>query len=413
MGYSVEVRERALGLLRQGWPTVWVSREVGAHNTTVGDWARLAGMKLQKGALGGIPEFAEPRRRRRRPRGPAQAPEGPYVDGAGRLTLEARVVIGIRRRERCSMRRIATELGVAASTVSRELARGSIEGHYQARRAQRAADQARSRPKIHVLDARPALRREVLDRLRRRHSPEQIAGALRREFPDDHAMRVSHETIYQALYVQGAGSLRHELAVEKATRQGRTHRRPRSKLGPRSNRSWIGDAVITARPAEAIDRAIPGHWEGDLVISGIDQRSALITLNERTSRFTLISRIDVHDTSTVTTRLAEMIATLPREIIKTITWDQGVEMANHAQFTIATGCPVFFCDPHSPWQRPTNENSNGLIRDFYPKGTNFATIPDDDIAHTQFLLNTRPRKVLDYATPAEILDNIINVAMTT
>jgi len=328
------------------------------------------------------------------------------------LSFEARVVIGIRRREQRSMRAIAGELGVACSTISRELARGSRQGHYRARWAQQAAERARSRPKPRRLDSDPVLRAEVIARLRMRHSPQQIAGALRREHPHDQARWVSHETIYQALYVQGAGSLRHELAVEKATRQGRRTRRPRSRLGGRSNRSWIGEAVIGARPAEAGDRAVAGHWEGDLVISGTDQRSALITLNERTSRFTLISRISAHDSATVTSRLTQMIQTLPREVVKTLTWDQGVEMAGHAQFTIATGCPVFFCDPHSPWQRPTNENGNGLIRDFYPKGTDFSTIADEDIAHMQLLLNTRPRKVLDYRTPAETLQDIIGVALT-
>jgi transposase, IS30 family len=210
-----------------------------------------------------------------------------------------------------------------------------------------------------------------------------------------------HSQIYQALYVQAAGGLRHELSVENATRQGRTSRRPRSKLAARHHRSWIGEATISNRPPEAADRAIPGHWEGDLVI-GTEGRSALITLVERASRFLLISRIDVHDTATVTSRLTQMAESLPARFT-TVTWDQGVEMAGHAAFTIATGCPVYFADPHSPWQRPTNENSNGLIRDYYPKGTDFTHVPDTDIIAMQDQLNRRPRKVLDYATPAETL----------
>lgn len=214
-------------------------------------------------------------------------------------------------------------------------------------------------------------------------------------------MQVSPETIYHALYVQAAGGLRHELTVEQALRQGRTSRKPRSKLGPRSNRSWIGDATIANRPPQAADRAIPGHWEGDLVI-GTEGRSALITLVERSSRFLLISRIDAHDTTTVTSRLTAMAESLPHRFAS-ITWDQGVEMAAHAGFTVATGCPVWFAEPHSPWQRPTNENSNGLIRDYYPKSTDFSLVSDADITAMQDQLNRRPRKVLDYATPAETL----------
>ena len=189
-------------------------------------------------------------------------------------------------------------------------------------------------------------------------------------------------------------------------------RRPRSKLPDRAGRSWIGKATITARPAEATDRAVPGHWEGDLIIGG-DLRSALVTLFERNTRFCLISRIDVHDSQTVTDRLTQMAARLPTALWRSLTWDQGVEMADHARFTIATTCPVFFCDPHAPWQRPTNENGNGLIRDFFPKGTNFTAVTDPAVADAERLLNTRPRKILDYATPAEKLDQLLTVASTT
>ena len=214
-------------------------------------------------------------------------------------------------------------------------------------------------------------------------------------------MQVSPETIYQALYVQAAGGLRHELAVEQALRQARTSRRPRSKLGPRSNRSWIGEATISNRPAEAADRAIPGHWEGDLVI-GTEGRSALITLVERASRFLLISRIDVHDTTTVTSRLTQMAESLP-DRFATITWDQGVEMAGHARFTIATGCPVYFADPHSPVATPDQREQQRTDPRLLPQEHRLQPRPRRRHPHDARPTQPPTRKVLDYATPAETL----------
>jgi IS30 family transposase len=400
--YPVQVREEALGLIRQGLSGQQAACRVGVPAGTVGCWATVAGMDLQKGRLGGLAELRKRRGKPARPR--AEAPIGPFLDGRGRLDLAGRVLIQIRLRERCSYRRIAAELGVAASTVSREIATHVVNGKYRADDAHRAAVIARHRTGNPKLVPGSELWQIVVAGLNHKLSPEQISGRLRVEHPDRHDMQVSPETIYHALYVQAAGGLRHELTVEKATRQGRTSRRPQSKLAPRrSNRSWIGEATISNRPPEAADRAIPGHWEGDLVI-GTEGRSALITLIERASRFTLISRIDIHDTTTVTSRLTDMVAGLPQALFRTLTWDQGVEMAAHAQFTTATGCPVYFADPHSPWQRPTNENGNGLIRDYYPKGTDFTKVPDTDITTMQDQLNTRPRKILSFATPAETLD---------
>lgn len=403
------LRAEAVGLVRGGLSAQQAACRLGLVPGSVRRWCTLAGMRLQKGKLGGLPEL---RKKRRRVRLPRPAPPGPYLDDGGRLNRAGRNLIQFRLGESCSYRRIAGELGVAASTVSREVAARRVLGRYSAEAAHRQAVQARRRPKVCKLAAGSLLRVEVVARLNDRQSPEQIAGRLRRDFPDRHDMQVSHETIYQALYVQAAGGLRHELSVEKALRQGRTRRRPRSKLPARSNRSWIGDATITARPAEVADRAVPGHWEGDLVIGG-DLRSALITLNERHTRFTLIRRISTHDSITVTDRLIEMVHDLPDTLRRSLTWDQGSEMADHARFSIATDCPVFFCDPHSPWQRPTNENSNGLIRDFYPKGTDFTLLTDEQIADTERLLNTRPRKVLNYATPAEMINQLLTVATTT
>ncbi|NYE69096.1 IS30 family transposase [Microlunatus parietis] len=368
-------------------------------------------MELQPGRIGGIAGVSA-FRRSPRARPPRVLPEGDYLAENGRLTLAGRVVIAVRLRDQWRPAAIARALGVHRSTVKREIEAGSVDGRYRPKIAQRLADERRRRPKSDRVKIRPGteLWDELIARLNAKQSPEQIAGRLALDFAGRDAMQVSHETIYQALYVQGAGALRHELAVEKALRSGRTTRRPRSKLGPRSNRSWIGTATITARPAEAEDRAVSGHWEGDLIIGGGNQRSALITLFERTTRFCLISRITVHDAATVTDRLTEMAARLPAALWRSLTWDQGVEMADHARFTIATGCPVFFCDPHSPWQRPTNENGNGLLREFFPKGTDFTKITDQQVAEAEHLLNTRPRKILNYQTPAEKLAQLITVA---
>jgi len=409
---DVAIRAEVMRLLASGEDSAkGAARRFGIHDTTVILWARSAGMVLQRNRAGGVagvrpvPEVVSRRRH------PMPGPDEDYVDADGHLTYAGRIVIGLRIRERRPQSQIAAELGVHPATVTREIARGSVDGSYRARFAQRRAEQARRRPKSGKIAPGSRLRAEVAARLTKRHSPEQISQRLRIDFPDQHDMQVSHETIYQALYVQGAGALRHELTVEKALRQGRMTRRPRSKLPARTNRSWIGDATFTARPAEVADRAVPGHWEGDLVIGG-DLRSALVTLFERTSRFTLIGRITVHDAVTVTDRLTLMAERLPESIWRTLTWDQGVEMADHARFTIATGCPVFFCDPHSPWQRPTNENGNGLIREFFPKGTNFTQVTDAQVTEAEHLLNTRPRKILGFATPAETLNELLTVAST-
>lgn len=410
MPVSVELRLEALGLVGEGRSAEEAARAVGVGHASVCRWAKLAGMTLQPGRRGGLAELRPAKGRPHRE--PKLVPGGPYVDVNGRLDLTGRTVIQVRLAERRTYRQIAAEIGVAASTVSREIAAHAADVAYQAKTAHRAALAARARPKPGKLVPGCWLRAEVVAGLNGRQSPEQIAGQLKRDHCGSDDRQVSHETIYQALYVQAAGGLRHELTVEKALRRGGTARKPRSKLPARSNRSWIGeDAKISNRPAEAEDRAVPGHWEGDLII-GTEGRSALITLNERRSRFTLISRVCTHDTDTVTSRLIDMIRGLPGQLVTTLTWDQGVEMAGHAKFGIATGCKVYFADPHSPWQRPTNENSNGLIRDFFPKGTDFTKITDQQVAEAQRLLNTRPRKILAYATPAETLNELLTVALT-
>ncbi|RCK67884.1 IS30 family transposase [Desertihabitans brevis] len=402
--------------MAEGYSSYGAAAAVGTDPSSVRRWARVAGMVLQKGRVGGLTRASQWRRSpRSRPQLAAVGEEAvpDFVDGRGRLTQAGRVLIQIRLGEQQRPARIAAELGVHRSTVGREIARTG-QGRYRAVTAERAARQRRARDHLQRRKLIPGsrLRAQVVSWLDQRLSPEQISGRLRRDFADRDDMQVSHETIYQALYVQGAGSLRHELGVVKALRSGRTARNPRSRLPARKDRSWVGDAVFANRPAEACDRAVPGHWEGDLVIGATDTASALITLVERHTRFTLISRLDVHDTATVTERLSQMAAQLPVSMWRSLTWDQGVEMADHARFSITTGCPVFFCDPHSPWQRPTNENHNGLIRDFFPKGTNFSRISDAEVAEAERLLNLRPRKVLDYATPAEKLNELLTVAHT-
>lgn len=314
------------------------------------------------------------------------------------------------------MRRIAAELGVNVSTVSREIRWHRVEHHgvfrYDAELAHYQALQRQFRLRRAKLD-RPVLRAQVVSRLNERFSPQQVAADLQVSFPDDPEMHVSHETIYQALYVQGRGALRQELAVVKALRSGRTGRLPASKLPPRNTRPWLDGARLSNRPAEVSDRAVPGHWEGDLVVG--PGNSGIVTLVERSTRYALLRRLPGRrDSATVIEVLQEMIADLPAELTKTITWDQGAEMAQHARFTVATGCQVFFCDPHSPWQRGSNENTNGLIRDIHPKGTNFNHVTDQELAETQRLLNIRPRQTLGWRTPASMLNELINgVALGT
>jgi len=398
------VRAEAYRRLAYGESTLAVESALGVDRVTVGRWGRLVGMRFLQGRDGGIVDPLVPG-------GEVASPPGRYR----RLTLADRSFIqaGLALPVPLTVRAMAAELGVAPSTVSREIGNNRVRHrgrwHYSAEAAHWRALRARPRRTARKLDE-PRLRAAVVARLNLRFSPEQVAGQLRVDFADEDGMRVSHETIYQALYVQGKGALRHELSVEKALRSGRTGRVPRSKLPARGRRPWLDGARLSDRPAEAADRAVPGNWEGDLVVG--PNNSGIITLVERNSRFTLLGRLPgLRDSATVTDVLAGMIEHLPDALTKSITWDQGVEMAYHADFTVRTGCPVFFCDPHSPWQRGTNENTNGLIRDFYPKGTDFNQITDADLAETQRLLNLRPRKTLNYQTPAAILDQHIRVAL--
>jgi IS30 family transposase len=373
------------------------------------------------------------------------------------LSFAEREEIAILRAGGCGVREIARQLGRSPSTVSRELRRnaatrsGRLE--YRASTAQWHADRRAQRPKPAKLAVNAELRRYVQDRLSgvvqrpdgtavagpavewigRRHgprkdrrwgkswSPEQISNRLRLDFPDDESMRVSHEAIYQSLYVQGRGALRRELTA--CLRTGRALRVPRARS--RRGKGFLSDEVmISQRPAEAEDRAVPGHWEGDLII-GLGS-SAIGTLVERTTRFAMLLHLPPitdqgprvkngpalagHGAEAVRDAIAATIVTLPEQLRRSLTWDQGTEMAHHAQLRVQTGLPVYFCDPHSPWQRGTNENTNGLLRQYFPKGTDLARHSAEDLAAVAAALNSRPRKTLGWRTPAEALDEYLAAA---
>jgi transposase, IS30 family len=298
---------------------------------------------------------------------------------------------------------IAGRLGRSASTVTRELARNGGRGGYRAVGADARALRLARRPKLAKLVRVPRLRAEVERRLKERWSPQQIAARLRLDFPDDAEMRVSHETIYQSLYVQSRGGLRRELSSRLRT--GRSRRRAQ---GVRHGGAGLREIVpIAARPAEVDDRAVPGHWEGDLII-GKGGRSAIATLVERQTRFTMLVQLPQGRTAEpVRVALTEQIQRLPDSLRRSLTWDQGKEMAEHARFTIDSGVKVYFCDPSSPWQRGTNENTNGLLRQYFPKGDDLSSYSQDELDQVADQLNGRPRQTLNWMKPSEAFDQLI------
>jgi IS30 family transposase len=319
-----------------------------------------------------------------------------------RLSLDERVEIALGLEVGLSFTAIAAKLGRAVSTVSREVNGRGGRGGYRPVAAHRAAESAARRPKTTRLATNPVLCARVVADLERLWSPQQIARRCRDEFPDDPEMWVSHETIYKSLYVQGRGELRRELA--RCLRSGRAQRRHQ---GRRDNRGRIVDMVlISARPAEIEDRAVPGHWEGDLII-GKDGKSAIATLVERSTRYVMLAKISDQRAETVRTAITELILRLPQHLRRSLTWDQGKEMAQHAQFTVDTGVEVFFCEPHSPWQRGSNENTNGLLRQYFPKGTSLARFSQDDLDVVAASLNNRPRETLGWKKPAEKLAELL------
>jgi len=376
------------------------------------------------------------------------------------LSFAEREEIALLRAQGLGVREVARRLGRAASAISRELRRNAAtrggELEYRATTAQWHAERSARRPKRAKLATNPALRAYVQDRLSgavatprgtavagpavawkgRRHgrrqarrwarawSPQQIAERLRLDFPGDEAMRISHEAIYQALYVQGRGALKRELTA--CLRTGRALRVPRARSRSRG-KSHVGpEVLISQRPAEAADRAVPGHWEGDLIL-GLGS-SAVGTLVERTTRFTMLLHLPPmdghgcgprakngpalagHGAEAVRDAIAREITSLPEQLRRSLTWDQGAEMAQHARLRIDTGLAVYFCEPHSPWQRGTNENTNGLLRQYFPKGTDLSAHSADDLAAVAAALNGRPRQTLGWRTPAEAFDEALRSA---
>jgi len=333
-----------------------------------------------------------------------------YASGSRRLEFVDRCRIESLVGQGYRPAQIAGFLGRARSTITREMCRGRDEsGGYRAKLAQRTVEAAARRPRERRLEANLRLRAAVVEGLARRHSPAQIAGRLRRDYPDDPEMWVSHETIYQALYVQPRGQLAREvraaIAEDEALRTGRVKRRRQG----RASRGGIPNMVsISQRPAEADDRAIPGHWEGDLIM-GAGNVSAIGTLVERTSGFVLLLHLPGdHTAATVAAALAQAIPTLPELLRRSLTWDQGREMSRHAEITAATGLPIYFADPRSPWQRGSNENTNGLLRQYFPKGTDLSVWGPGYLDLVAAELNARPRKRHNWATPAEVLDELLS-----
>jgi len=364
---------------------VWLGESQPQIAGAVGCSTRTVGRVLA--AAGGRPS----RRSRRRPRSPL------------RLSLSEREEIRVGIAGGDSFRAIARRLGRAPSTVSREV--GGVRGRrgYRATRAEDLASLAARRPKPAKLASNARLRRRVQEMLCERFSPQQISARLRLEYPDDEEMRIAAETIYQSLYVQSRGLFRKQLSGY--LRSGRSSRKPR---GQGAGRGKIKDMVsISERPAEVADRAVPGHWEGDLLV-GKQNRSYIGTLVERQTRFVLLSYLG-RDASTenVTAQIAAQIKRLPEQLRLSLTWDQGKEMARHLDFTIDTGVKVYFCDPHSPWQRGSNENTNGLLRQYFPKGTDLAPHNQAELDQVAAQLNRRPRQTLDWRNPAEKMSELL------
>lgn len=330
-----------------------------------------------------------------------------------RLSFEERVMISAWRKEGKSIRAIGRALCRSHTTISREIAADvDGRGNYHPRRAHLDARRRAQRPKTLRLAADEGLRVAVSHWLRKGASPAQACGRLVREHPDDPRWRVSHTTVYNAIYVLGRRRMNVELDV--ALRTGRLRRMTRTATrAGRDKERFAGMVGIADRPAEVEDRVVPGHWEGDLV-EGKAHASAIVTLVERHSRFLITCPLPAGKGSEqVITAIRAKLTQLPAHLRKTLTWDQGSEMARHAELAIDPQIAVYFCDPHAPWQRPTNENTNGLIREYFPKGTDFTTVTAEDLQAATDRLNGRPRNVLEFATPSEVLTDLLGASGAT
>jgi IS30 family transposase len=369
--------------IAEGLPTVAASQRARVSAATGRAWFRQAG---------GVPPLE------------TDEPSGRFLSLAEREEIAVGVATGQ------SARQIAAALGRASTTVSRELGLWA-DAHpgrpYRAVAAQADAEARGARPKPFKLAHEP-LRERVQADLERKYSPRQIAMRLALEFPDEPAMRPSHEAIYQALYVQGRGLLRRELAA--CLRTGRAIRRPRRRVDGRSDpdRRIPGKIMISERPPEVADRAVPGHWEGDL-IAGTANKSFIGTLVERSTRFCLLLHLPGRkpDPLALQDAIVAAMGQLPKHLRLSLTWDQGLEMRRHAEITLAADLPIYFCDPHSPWQRGSNENTNGLLRQYFPKRTDLSVHTPTDLAVVAAELNGRPRQTLQWRTPAEALNDLV------
>ena len=370
-----EVRREIIRLAARGAPHADIARAVGRSLGAVGYVVR---------PLGGVirPEHWQP--------------------CAARLSLDDRVEICLGLERGDSYDAIAARLGRHRSTIWREVRAGGGRTGYRPMHAHRAAADRARRPKSTKLGAHPALCARVVADLEQLWSPQQITRGLKADFPQAPEMWVSHETIYKSLYIQGRGELRREL--HRCLRSGRAQRRHQGRT---ERRGGIADMVmISERPAEVEDRAVPGHWEGDLIL-GANNASAIATLVERSTRYVMLGRIKDQRAETVRGVLTALILRLPEHLRLSLTWDQGKEMAQHVRFSVDTNVDVYFCDPHSPWQRGSNENTNGLLRQYFPKGTSLRRYTQDELDAVAASLNNRPRQTLDWLKPSEKLAELV------
>ena len=385
--FSASLREMFWAAMHAGAGVTEAAVSAGVSENAAAVWVKQAGYVPRTPALAIVEVTAA-----RRPRAPLSFTE--------RCRLEELLEGGYT--PALAAKRLERHL----DTVEREIAKGATASGYRARIGQDVADTKRKRPKQRRLESRPALLAEVVQRLEQRHSPEQIAARLQQDYPDDPEMWVSHETIYQALYVQPRGELAR--LVKTALRTGRTQRKPQGRKG--NGQGNLKDMInISDRPKEADDRAIPGHWEGDLILGSTASGSAIGTLVERTTGFVVLLHLPEDRTAaTLADAMSIKVPDIPEILRRSLTWDQGSEMALHTKITEATGLPIYFCDPHSPWQRGTNENTNGLLRQYFPKGTDLSFYGPGWLDQVAAELNARPRKRLGWRTPAEELDRLLS-----